>query len=100
MKITMNPKDRPTFIFAGASMLAAAAMLWVLFLPVLRSADQAIARSALSLKKAQELALSKDSIESKYARIRSTASGEARRPASIIFRATNRSPSPIFWRAL
>jgi hypothetical protein len=76
MKITMNLKDRPTFIFAGASMLAAAAMLWILFLPALRNAGQAVTRSALSLKKAQELALSKDSIESKTARIRSTASGD------------------------
>ncbi len=76
MKITVNPKDRPTFVFAAASILAATATLWMLFLPSLRSADQAVTRSALSLKKAQELSLSKDSIESKYARIRSTASGD------------------------
>lgn len=76
MKMTIDPKDRPTLVFAAATMLVTTALVSVFFIPALRSADQAVTRNVLSLRKAQELAVSKGSIESKYARIRSTASGD------------------------
>lgn len=76
MKIKMNPKDRPTLIFAAMVMLTIAASLWALFLPALHRANQAVTTSVASLRKTQELAASKESIEYKYAHIRATTSSD------------------------